>query len=159
MAEEIQSIESEIKAAKSRAQDAGENLQRKEQEAEEFDDDKFDDKIAEVDRKIEQRNNEGQAARNKLEKLENKKVSVDEKVTEAKQLFNERNETVKIMAGDIIETNRNSREIDKEIKTHQEGELGRFFFFTANLQNGHYCEKNYCWGSPIINCSKYGKIW
>ena len=124
MAEEIQSIESEIKAAKSRAQDAGENLQRKEQEAEEFDDDKFDDKIAEVDRKIEQRNNEGQAARNKLEKLENKKVSVDEKVTEAKQLFNERNETVKIMAGDIIETNRNSREIEKEIKTHQEGELG-----------------------------------
>ena len=117
-------MESEIKATKSRAQDAGENLQRKEQEAEEFDDDKFDDKIAEVDRKIEQRNNEGQAARNKLEKLENKKVSVDEKVTEAKQLFNERNETVKIMAGDIIETNRNSREIEKEIKTHQEGELG-----------------------------------
>ena len=126
-------MESEIKAAKSRAQDAGENLQRKEQEAEEFDDDKFDDKIAEVDRKIEQRNNEGQAARNKLEKLENKKVSVDEKVTEAKQLFNERNETVKIMAGDIIETNRNSREIEKEIKTHQEGELGRFFFFHGEL--------------------------
>ena len=127
MAEEIQSMESEIKAAKSRAQDAGKNLQRKEQEAEEFDDDKFDDKIADIDRKIEQRNNEGQAARNKLEKLENKKVSVDEKVTESKQLLNERSETVKIMAGDIIETNRDSREIDKEIKTHQEGEQEFFF--------------------------------
>ena len=121
----MQSMEGEIEAAKSRAQDAGKNLQRKEQEAEEFDDDKFDDKIADIDRKIEQRNNEGQAARNKLEKLENKKVSVDEKVTESKQLLNERNETVKIMAGDIIETNRGSREIDKEIKMHQEGKQAR----------------------------------
>jgi len=119
--DDIQWIDVEIKAATSRSQEAEANLQRKEEEAEDFEEGKLEDKLAEIDRKMEKKENDRQIAADKLEKLENKKDGADGQATEAKQLFVERNDAVNILAGDTIETKRKPTTIQKEISTIKEG--------------------------------------
>ena len=70
---EIQSIESEIKAAKLRSEETEKNLYKKEEEAEDYDENKFDDKLAEIDRKIEKQVNIRQITGEKLKQLETDK--------------------------------------------------------------------------------------
>ena len=71
--EEIQSIESEIKAAKLRTEEVEKNLHKKEEEAEDYDENKFDDKLAEIDRKIEKQVNVRKVTGEKLKQLETDK--------------------------------------------------------------------------------------
>ena len=78
--------------------------------------------MTEIDRKMEKRDNEQQIATDRLEKLENKKDALDGKVTEAKQLFVERKEAVKILGGETIEKPRDPTKIHKTIQTIKEGE-------------------------------------
>ena len=120
---EIQSIESEIKAAKLRSEEVEKNLHKKEEEAEEYDENKFDDKLAEIDRKIEKQVNVRQITGEKLKKFEAEKDIENGNVTEAKKLFVEQNEAVKILAGDIIETKRKSKDIRQQIYTLTEGKV------------------------------------
>ena len=118
---EIQSIDLEIKTAQTRSKEAEKNLQEKEEEAENYDDNKLDDKLTEIDRKIERQNIEQQTTGDRIQKLETEKVSLSDKVTQAKEKFAEKIEAINILGGESIETKRKSKDVQHRIKLLQDG--------------------------------------